>query len=132
MPRLQTRGTGVVFLTDDNHSFKKDRSRGQTTYYVCTNNDCTSRLHTTLGSIVIIKQPSAHNHPPDLQKLRRANFKQQFALKIAEEPANRLTDVYNNIADNKFPDDGEKLTANSFSKKRIEKMDLLFFLQTLI
>ena len=67
---LRTNRGGEKFADDSNHVYRRDRRRGDISYWKCEVKNCKDRVHTTMrnSSVTIFKEVNEHNHPSNPTK----------------------------------------------------------------
>ena len=82
-------------LIVDNYLFKKkNRRKGDTQYYKCVQNTCTSRLSIDLVQNIIVNQPGSHNHFRPEEQIAQQDFRSKVLQSVENNPTIPLNRVF--------------------------------------
>lgn len=89
-PELLSTRTGGTAILIDSYKFLKDKERGETFYWKCSNKSCKSRC-TTDSSLQMKARPSDHNHPTPCVNIDRVRQDvKKRSLQSMNEPAGKI------------------------------------------
>ena len=73
---------------------KKNRKKGDTQYYKCVQNTCTSRLSIDLVQNIIVNQPGSHNHFRPEEQIAQQDFRSKVLQSVENNPTIPLNRVF--------------------------------------
>ena len=104
--RIGSSGRGKVLLVDDAFVFKKNRSRGQHTYWKCAHTGCNVRIRSNVFDlndpqpVIMLQNPhnaAAHPHPADHDKVSRITAVTAMQNEIRADPSREVRGVYDQV-----------------------------------